>query len=119
MQASFSISSRGLMSTSMVKTIRVAGATYLRGAIPYASGCIKKLNTRDRIFTSTMARNVTLLRMPLDTGVRLAGDLDRRYDKAISAWIAKSQERLFNIWTAIQSSIDPEFLIADLQGDDW
>jgi Domain of unknown function (DUF4160) len=55
----------------------------------------------------------------LDTGERLAGDLDRRYDKAISAWIAKSQERLFNIWTAIQSSIDPEILIAELQGDDW
>jgi hypothetical protein len=55
----------------------------------------------------------------LDTGERLAGDLDRRYDKAISAWIAKSQERLFNIWTALQSSIDPEILIAELQGDDW
>ena len=37
----------------------------------------------------------------LDTGVRLAGDLDRRYDKAISAWIARVKERLFNIWTAI------------------
>lgn len=55
----------------------------------------------------------------VDTGERLAGDLDRRYDKAISAWIAKSQEELFNIWTAIQSSIDPEILIAELQGVDW
>ena len=55
----------------------------------------------------------------LDTGERLTGDLDRRYDKAISAWIAKSQEQLFNIWTGIQSSIDPEILIAELQGDDW
>jgi hypothetical protein len=43
-----------------------------------------------------------------DTGERLAGNLDRRYGKAISAWIAQSQGHLLNIWAAIQSSIDPE-----------
>ena len=37
----------------------------------------------------------------LDTGERLAGNLDIRYDKAISTWIAQSHERLFNIWAAI------------------
>jgi hypothetical protein len=55
----------------------------------------------------------------LDTGERLAGNLDHRYDRAISAWIAQSQARLFDIWGAIQCGINPEILIAELQGDDW
>jgi hypothetical protein len=33
--------------------------------------------------------------------------------------VAQSQDRLFKIWAAIQSGIDPEILIAELQGDDW
>lgn len=53
----------------------------------------------------------------LDTGERLAGNLDRRYDKAISAWIAQSQEQLFKIWSAIQSG-KPETVIAELKGAD-
>jgi hypothetical protein len=55
----------------------------------------------------------------LDTGERLVGDLDRRYDKTISAWITRSQPELLKIWYVPQSGGDPENLIAELKADDW
>jgi len=117
MQASFRMCSRMLMSTYIWKTIRV-GTTYLRGATTYASECKETQHVRPHIHID-YGKERHIASYALDTGERLAGNLDARYDKAISAWNGQSQQRLFKIWAAIQNGIDPEILIAELQGDDW
>lgn len=39
----------------------------------------------------------------VDTGERIAGNLDPKYDKAISAWTRANRNSLLAIWRALQS----------------
>jgi hypothetical protein len=55
----------------------------------------------------------------IDTGERLSGTLDRRYDKAIYDWLGRRQAELLKIWVTTQVGGNPEMLIGQLQGDDW
>jgi hypothetical protein len=48
------------------------------------------------------------------TGQRLAGNLDRKFEKKIQEWIGAHQDDLVEIWTTIKSGSDPEHLIAAL-----
>lgn len=42
-------------------------------------------------------------RYAIETGQRLDGNLDRKYDRAVGLWIARKQEHLLTIWHALQS----------------
>jgi hypothetical protein len=48
-------------------------------------------------------------------GKRLAGDLDRKYDLDVRAWIKKHRDELMDIWTAAKAGGDPEHLLAALR----
>ncbi|MET3212945.1 UNVERIFIED_ORG: hypothetical protein ABIC48_000688 [Burkholderia territorii] len=39
----------------------------------------------------------------IDTGERIEGTLDRKYDKSVSAWAAANRENLMAVWRALQS----------------
>ena len=39
----------------------------------------------------------------INDGVRVAGDLDNKYDKIVNDWIAKNQTTLQEIWTAMKA----------------
>ncbi|OUL87561.1 DUF4160 domain-containing protein [Paraburkholderia hospita] len=39
----------------------------------------------------------------VDTGERIEGNLDRKYDKAITAWTIANKKALLAIWNALQS----------------
>ena len=53
----------------------------------------------------------------VDTGDRLSGSLDRRYDKAVSEWLLRHSAELSEIWVMTQLGGNPETLIAQLRGD--
>jgi hypothetical protein len=38
----------------------------------------------------------------INDGLRVAGNLDNKYDKLVKYWIAKNQTTLQGIWTAMQ-----------------
>jgi hypothetical protein len=48
---------------------------------------------------------------------RLAGDLDKKYEREIVTWIELNRDLLVKIWDAVQSSNDPALLVAALAGD--
>ncbi|VVE30787.1 hypothetical protein PTE30175_03543 [Pandoraea terrae] len=39
----------------------------------------------------------------VDTGERIEGNLDQKYDKAVSAWAIANKPNLFAIWRALQA----------------
>lgn len=43
----------------------------------------------------------------INDGVRVAGDLDNKYDKIVKDWIAKNQTTLEKIWAAMKAG-DPK-----------
>lgn len=47
----------------------------------------------------------------VDTGERLEGSLDKKYDRAVKDWTEKNRSQLNNIWLALQSG--------KLEGDDF
>jgi|SRR5947207_1138349 len=47
---------------------------------------------------------------------RLAGNLDKMYERAISDWLEINSELLLQIWQAVQSSECHELLVASLRG---
>lgn len=50
----------------------------------------------------------------IDTGDRIEGTLDRKYDKAVSSWAQENREQLLQVWTALQSGNDHEEYIQSL-----
>ena len=45
----------------------------------------------------------------INDGVRLAGDLDNKYDKTVKDWIAKNLTTLQGIWTAMKAGDQKEY----------
>jgi len=41
--------------------------------------------------------------------VRVAGDLDYKYDKTVKEWIAKNQTKLMEIWGAMKAGNQKEY----------
>jgi hypothetical protein len=45
----------------------------------------------------------------INDGVRVAGDLDNKYDKTVTGWIAKNQTTLQTIWKALKAGDQKEY----------
>lgn len=52
----------------------------------------------------------------IDTGVRLACELDLKYDRMIKEWIENNRESLIKAWDETQSGKYPERIISELRG---
>jgi len=48
-------------------------------------------------------RNNHVATYAIDTGERIEGTLDRKYDKSVSAWATANRENLMAVWHALQS----------------
>lgn len=48
---------------------------------------------------------------------RLVGNLDRRYERAVTEWIAARSEQLLALWKATQEGVQNAQLVAALDGD--
>lgn len=53
----------------------------------------------------------------IEPAERIEGDLDKKYDRAITGWVDQNRAQLLSIWNALQSGQSPLGLIAELQGD--
>jgi hypothetical protein len=49
---------------------------------------------------------------------RLAGNLDRKYDRVVKEWITENRERLLDVWANTQVGEDPVHIIAEISGGD-
>jgi hypothetical protein len=52
----------------------------------------------------------------IQSGCRIIGDLDRKYEKIVKSWIAENNEALAELWSAAQAGKDTETLVASLRG---
>jgi hypothetical protein len=52
----------------------------------------------------------------IDSGERLVGSLDRKYDKQVQAWIAMHRDQLLQAWEITQSGQRPQMIINELKG---
>lgn len=50
----------------------------------------------------------------IDTGERLVGSLDRKYDREVAEWIEKHRDKLLELWNVTQTGADPKPFIATL-----
>lgn len=53
----------------------------------------------------------------IDPVARLAGALDRKYDRTVTEWISSRKERLLNLWATVQAGGEASSLVAELAGD--
>jgi hypothetical protein len=53
----------------------------------------------------------------IDPIERLAGNLDRKYERAVTEWIASRRPQLLDVWRAAQLGQEPRELIVALAGD--
>lgn len=51
----------------------------------------------------------------IDDGCRLVGNLPRRYDRAISAWILQNQKALTAVWQRIREGGETDHLVLTLK----
>ena len=49
-------------------------------------------------------------------GRRLAGTLDRKYDREVVSWISKYRTQLLDVWGTAQAGQNPGPLIAEISG---
>jgi hypothetical protein len=54
----------------------------------------------------------------IDTGERLDGALDRKYDKTVGSWTEANRKQLLNIWGALQAGNPEQPFIASLSALD-
>lgn len=59
-------------------------------------------------------RNNHVATYVIDTGERIEGNLDRKYDKSVSAWATANQENLMAVWHALQSGAPESQFIQSL-----
>jgi hypothetical protein len=52
----------------------------------------------------------------IDSGERLAGALDSKYDKSMRTWIATNRKLLLATWNATQDGKDPRPFVLELDG---
>lgn len=53
----------------------------------------------------------------IDTGMRLSGNLHRKYDQAVRDWIGERKADLVTAWELMQAGKPTENVIAQLQGN--
>ena len=53
----------------------------------------------------------------IDPAARLAGNLDRKYDRTVTEWISSHKEKLLNLWVVIQAGSEASNLVIELAGD--
>lgn len=53
----------------------------------------------------------------INNGNRLAGNLNKKYDKKIRAWVEKNQAELVSLWNNAQDGNNVEMLIAEIKGN--
>jgi hypothetical protein len=53
----------------------------------------------------------------IETGERIVGDLDIKYDRAIEKWIKERQPRLLEAWNLVQSGRNPDHIVIGLRGE--
>lgn len=51
----------------------------------------------------------------IDTGVRLAGGLDSKYDKTVRKWIERNRKKLDRSWRELTTGNNPKKLVAQLR----
>jgi hypothetical protein len=55
----------------------------------------------------------------IETGERLAGTLDRKYDALVRDWIVATKAPLLSIWHTTRDGGDPRPFLAALKGEAW
>jgi hypothetical protein len=53
----------------------------------------------------------------IDSGLRIEGDLPRKYDSDVSSWLVRNRSKLLAIWDSLQDGEAHEHLLAELNGD--
>jgi hypothetical protein len=51
----------------------------------------------------------------IDDGTRLAGDLERKYDRVVKAWIKRRKTLLLELWNTVQAGKDRMPILAKIQ----
>jgi hypothetical protein len=51
----------------------------------------------------------------IDTGERLAGNLERKYDRLVKEWIAGRRQKLMNLWESCQAGKKVDKLVCELR----
>ena len=54
----------------------------------------------------------------IDSGERLVGTLNRKYDERIRVWIHENQEKLIEIWSRIHTGKCVRYIVAELKVSD-
>jgi hypothetical protein len=54
----------------------------------------------------------------IDTGERLAGNLETQYDRSVREWIAECRPKLIELWYVMQAGQRPETILCELLGQD-
>jgi hypothetical protein len=60
-------------------------------------------------------RNFHAASYAIDTGERLAGGLDGKYDKQTRQWIERNRKKLLKAWKQIQSGHNSDRIVAELK----
>lgn len=53
----------------------------------------------------------------IDPPNRLVGNLDRKYDRSVTEWIASRKAKLLAAWALVQAGDNPESITLELVGD--
>lgn len=53
----------------------------------------------------------------IETGERIKGTLDPKYDSDIKGWLSKHKDKLLAVWREMQVGGNPTSLVAELRGD--
>lgn len=53
----------------------------------------------------------------IETGVRIEGNLARKYDSDVSSWLERNRAKVLEIWDALQAGGPYEPLVAELSGN--
>lgn len=53
----------------------------------------------------------------IETGLRIIGNLNKKYDKTIQEFIINNKNSLLNIWENVQNGQNVECLIANIKGN--
>ena len=55
----------------------------------------------------------------LDNGERLAGNLQRKYDKAVTRWIDEHRDKLLHVWRGVRDGTNVDQAVSELKGSDF
>jgi hypothetical protein len=53
----------------------------------------------------------------IDPTARLAGNLDRKYDRTVTEWISSRKKMLLELWIVVQAGSDESRFVIELAGD--